>query len=450
MFETLQEKFERVFKTLRLEGALSEKSLDETLREVRLALLEADVNFKVVKELVGRIRVRALGEVVQEGLTPAQEVVRIVRDELVGLLGRDTSELIYSSELPSVFLLVGLQGSGKTTTTGKMARWLEKKGKRPMVVSTDVRRPAAREQLAVIAGQVGVPCFSDDRLGHPLELAQAARKDAADRGHDVLLVDSAGRLHVEDKLMQELSELRTELRPSEILFVADTMMGQDAVNSAQQFHARLGITGVILTKLDGDARGGAALSIHHVTGQPIKFVGVGEGYDTLETFHPERMVSRILGMGDVLSLIEKAESTLDKKKALDLERKVRTNSFTLEDFRDQMKQLRSMGPLDQVLGMLPRWGPMKNLNKVRVEEKQIIRIEAIIGSMTPQERDNHHLINGKRRKRIARGSGTTVQQVNQLLKQFVQMRKMMKSMTQGMSRNLARMNLPLGGGPRLG
>ena len=450
MFETLQEKFGRVFKALRIEGALSEKSLDETLREIRLALLEADVNLKVVKELVGRIRLRALGERVQEGLTPAQAVIRIVRDELVDLLGRGTSELIYSRDLPSVFLLVGLQGSGKTTTTGKMARWLAKKGKRPMLVSTDVRRPAAREQLAVIAGQVGIPCFSGEGLGHPLELAQAACKDAADRGHDVLLVDSAGRLHIDDELMQELSELRTELLPSEILFVADAMMGQDAVKSAHQFHERLGITGVILTKLDGDARGGAALSIHHVTGQPIKFVGVGEGYDALEIFHPERMVSRILGMGDVLSLIEKAESTLDKKKALDLEHKVRTNSFTLEDFRDQMKQLRSMGPLDQVLGMLPRLGPMKNLSKIRVEEKQLIHIEAIIGSMTPQERDNHHLINGRRRKRIARGSGTTVQEVNQLLKQFVQMQKMMKSLTHGMSKNLARMNLSLGGGHLLG
>ncbi len=438
MFESLQEKFERVFKNLRIAGSLTEKSLDATLREVRMALLEADVNFKVVKELLERIRVRALGEAVREGLTPAQEVVRIVRDELVALLGRDTSDLVFSRDLPSVFLLVGLQGSGKTTTTGKLARWLAKKGKRPMVVSTDVRRPAAREQLAVIADQVGTACFTGEDLDQPLALARAARKDAADRGHDVLLIDSSGRLHIDDELMEELSQIRTELRPSEVLFVADTMMGQDAVKSAREFHERLGLSGVVLTKLDGDARGGAALSIHQVTGQPIKFVGVGEGYDALEVFHPERMVSRILGMGDVLTLIEKAEATIDKDKAQALQQKMLSNRFTLEDFRDQMQQLRRMGPLDQVLGMLPKLGPMKNMAKAQVDERELVRIEAIISSMTPKERIRHQIINGRRRKRIARGSGTNVQQVNQLLKQFVQMQKMMKSLTRGRGRNLAR------------
>ncbi len=444
MFESLQEKFERVFKNLRIAGSLTEKSLDATLREVRMALLEADVNFKVVKELLERIRVRALGEAVREGLTPAQEVVRIVRDELVALLGRDTSELVFSRDLPSVFLLVGLQGSGKTTTTGKLARWLAKKGKRPMVVSTDVRRPAAREQLAVIAGQVGTACFKGEDLDQPLELARAARKDAADRGHDVLLIDSSGRLHIDDELMEELSQIRTELRPSEVLFVADTMMGQDAVKSAREFHERLGLSGVVLTKLDGDARGGAALSIHQVTGQPIKFVGVGEGYDALEVFHPERMVSRILGMGDVLTLIEKAEATIDKDKAQALQQKMLSNRFTLEDFRDQMQQLRRMGPLEQVLGMLPKLGPMKNMAKAQVDERELVRIEAIISSMTPKERIRHQIINGRRRKRIARGSGTNVQQVNQLLKKFVQMQKMMKSLTRGRGRNLARRQFPMG------
>ena len=445
MFEALQEKFERVFKTLRIEGTLSEESLDATLREVRMALLEADVNLKVVKDLLERIRVRALGETVRKGLTPGQEIIRIVRDALVGLLGRDTSEIIYSRELPSVFLLVGLQGSGKTTTTGKLAKWLEKKGKRPMLVSTDVKRPAAREQLAIIAKQIGIPCFPGEGLDEPLALARAARKDAADRGHDVLLIDSAGRLHIDEELMKELGELRTELRPSEILFVADSMMGQDAVRSGQQFHERLGITGVVLTKLDGDARGGAALSIHHVTGQPIKFVGVGEGYDALEVFHPDRMVSRILGMGDVMSLIEKAESSIDKKKALALQEKVRSNSFNLEDFRDQMQQIRKMGPLDQIMGMLPRVGPLKKIPKAAMDEKQLVRVEAIINSMTRQERSNHRVINGKRRKRIARGSGTSAQEVNQLLRQFVQMQKMMKSLGRGLGKGLAGMNLPMGG-----
>ncbi len=447
MFDALQDKLQRVFKTLRVQGVLTEELVDETLREVRLALLEADVNFKVVKELLERVRVRALGEEVRRSLTPAQEVVRIVRDELIEILGRDPAHLTFSKEYPTVFLLVGLQGSGKTTTAGKLALWLAKKRKRPMLVSTDVYRPAARAQLALIAKTIEIPCFPGEGTHSPLELALAARKDAADRGHDLLIVDTAGRLHIDEELMKEVSELRTCLRPSEVLFVADAMMGQDAVRSAQEFHERLGTSGVILTKLDGDARGGAALSIHHVTGQPIKFVGVGEKYDALEVFYPDRIVSRILGMGDILSLIEKAEEAIDKQKALEVQRKIQTDTFTLADFRDQLRQVRQLGPVDQMLGMLPKVGMFKDAGKVHVDEKELIYIEAIINSMTPQERRNHEIINGKRRKRIARGSGTNVQQVNQLLKQYVQTRRMMKSLSQNLlGRQLSKLKVPMGSG----
>src|SRR5712692_7463266 len=432
MFDALQKKFEGVFRTLRVQGVLNEQAVDETLREVRLALLEADVNFKVVKELLDRVRVRALGEEVRSSLTPAQEVVRIVRDELIQILGGDAAFLTYSKEYPTVFLLVGLQGSGKTTTAGKLALWLSKRKRRPMLVSTDVYRPAAREQLAIIAKAIQIRCFPGEGINSPIELALAARKDAADRGHDVLIVDTAGRLHIDDELMQEVSELRTRLRPSEVLLVADGMIGQDAVRSAQEFHERLGTTGVILTKLDGDARGGAALSIRYVTGQPVKFIGVGEKYDALEVFYPDRIVSRILGMGDVLSLIEKAEQTIDKQKALEVHRKLQTDTFTLEDFRDQLRQMRNLGPVDQMLGMLPKVGIFKDAGKVRVDERELVHIEAIIDSMTGQERRNHEIINGKRRKRIARGSGTSVQEINQVLKQYFQMRKMMKSFSQNL------------------
>jgi signal recognition particle subunit SRP54 len=428
MFEQLQGKFERVFKSLRGQGTLSEPLVDEALREVRLALLEADVNVKVVKELLDRVKVKALGEEVQQSFSPVQEVVRIVRDELIALLGGEASVLTYTKEFPVVFLIVGLQGSGKTTTSGKLALWLAKRKKRPMLVSTDVYRPAAREQLAIIAREIDVPCFAGDGITSPVQLAMAARRDAADRGHDVLIVDTAGRLHIDEQLMQEVSELRTKLRPSEVLLVADSMIGQDAVRSASEFHERLGTTGVILTKLDGDARGGAALSIHYVTGQPIKFIGVGEKYDALEVFHPDRIVGRILGMGDVLSLIEKAEQAIDKQQALEVQRKIVTDTFTLEDFRDQLRQMRKLGPVNEMLGMLPKVGIFKDAGKARVEDKELVHIEAIIDSMTPQERNRHEIINGKRRKRIARGSGTTVQQVNQVLKQYVQARKMMKTL----------------------
>jgi len=447
MFENLQDKFQQAFKNLRGRGTLTPEAVDETLREVRMALLEADVNFNVVKALLERVRVRALGEEIGATFTPAQEVVRIVRDELVDILGRDASLLTFSKEYPTVLLMVGLQGSGKTTTSGKLALWLSKKKKRPMLVSADVYRPAAREQLAVIAQSIGIPCFAGEGIDSPIDLAVAARKDAADRGHDVLIVDTAGRLHIDEPLMKEVTELRSTLRPSEVLLVADSMVGQDAVKSAQEFHERLGATGVILTKLDGDARGGAALSIRHVTGQPIKFIGVGEKYDALEVFYPDRIVSRILGMGDILSLIERAEEKIDKKKALEVHHKLQSNSFTLSDFRDQLAQMRSLGPLDQMLGMLPKVGMLKNVGKVQVDEKQLVRIEAIINSMTEKERRRHDIINGKRRKRIARGSGTTVQQVNQVLKQYVQMRKMMKTMSTSMlGKKMSRLKLPAGMG----
>ncbi len=432
MFDALQNKFQQVFKNLRIQGVLNEETIDSTLGDVRLALLEADVNYQVVEELLKRVRVKARGEQVRASLTGPQEVVRIVRDELVDLLGRDAALLTFSRDYPSVILMVGLQGSGKTTTSGKLAQFLARQRKRPMLVSTDVYRPAAREQLAIVAKAIGVPCFPGEGISSPIDLAVAARKDAADRGHDVLIVDTAGRLHIDEQLMQEVSDLRTRLRPSEVLLVADAMVGQDAVKSALEFHERLGTTGVILTKLDGDARGGAALSIRHVTGQPVKFIGIGEKYDALEVFYPDRIVSRILGMGDVLSLIEKAEQTIDKQKALDVHRKLQTDEFTLEDFRDQLRQVRQLGPLDQMLGMLPRVGMFKDVDKMKVDEKELVHIEAIINSMTLQERANHEMINGSRRKRIARGSGTTVQEVNRLLKQYYQTRKMMKSMSKSL------------------
>ncbi len=445
MFDSLQDRFQKTFKSLRGQGALTPEAVDATLQDVRLALLEADVNLNVVKHLLERVRVRALGEQVRASFSPEQEVVRIVRDELIEILGRDASQLTFSKDYPTVFLMVGLQGSGKTTTSGKLALWLSKKKRRPILVSTDVYRPAAREQLAVIAKEIGIPCFPGEGMDSPIELALAARKDAADRGHDILIVDTAGRLHIDQQLMDEVSELRTKLRPSEVLLVADAMIGQDAVRSAQEFHERLGTSGVILTKLDGDARGGAALSIHYVTGQPVKFMGVGEKYDALEVFYPDRIVSRIMGMGDILSLIEKAEQTIDQKKAIEIHRKLQSNDFTLGDFRDQLKQMRSLGPLEQMMGMLPKVGIFKDVSRARVEEKELVRIEAIIGSMTAQERRRHDLINGKRRKRIARGSGTSVQQVNQVLRQYVQMRKMMKSMSTSMlGKQLSRLQMPAG------
>jgi len=376
--------------------------------------------------LLANIRGKALGAEVMLQLSPDQQVVKIVRDELLNLLGKHAKPL-FASRPPSVWMIVGLQGSGKTTTTGKLAKWLSQHGHRPIVVSTDVYRPAAREQLAQVAKAIGISVWPATGTDKPLEIVKGAIKEAKLSASDVVIVDTAGRLHIDDDLMNELSTLKKELQPAEMLFIADAMIGQDAVRSAGEFHKRLGLTGVILTKLDGDARGGAALSISKVSGAPVKFVGLGEKYDALEAFYPERIVSRIMGMGDIMSLIERAESAFDKKAAMELERKLRKEEFTLEDFRDQLKQIRKMGPLDQLVDMLPKVGPLQNLPKdASVDEGKLKQVEAIINSMTNEERRDHNVIDGKRRKRIARGSGTTVQDVNQVLKQYLQMRTMMK------------------------
>jgi len=446
MFDNLSEKLQRVFKNLRGEGKLSAENMESALREIRLALLEADVNFRVVKQLIENIKQKAMGEEVLASLSPSQQVVKIVQEELIKILGSHESRLRFANEPPSVFLIVGLQGSGKTTTTGKLARWLSKNGHRPMMVSVDVYRPAAREQLKVIAREIGQPIWEGTaEEKQPLELAKGARRESAQTGRDVVLVDTAGRLHIDDLLMTELQQLKEQLNPVEILFVADAMTGQDAVKSADEFHKRLGITGVVLTKMDGDARGGAALSIRHVTGQPLKFVGVGEKFDAIEPFHPDRAANRILGMGDVLSLIEKASEAIDQKKAVEMQRKLIENEFTLEDFRDQLRQIRKLGPLQSLLGMMPKVGMLKELKDVKVDEKEINRVVAIIDSMTPHERDNHMIINGSRRRRIAKGSGTSVQEVNQLLKQYAQARKMMKSFSGGfLGKKMGKMKLPPG------
>jgi signal recognition particle subunit SRP54 len=433
MFDNLSDKLQRVFKNLRGEGRLTAENMETALREVRVALLEADVNFKVVKQLIESVKVRAMGQEVLNSLSPSQQVIGIISEELIKVLGSHESKLRFSNEPPSVFLIVGLQGSGKTTSTGKLARWLTKNGHRPQVVSVDVYRPAAREQLAIIARDIKIPVYPgtpEETL--PADLARSARREAVNNGRDVLLVDTAGRLHIDDQLMTELKELKSLLNPIEILFVADAMTGQDAVKSADEFHKQLGITGVILTKMDGDARGGAALSIRHVTGQPLKFVGIGEKSDAFEAFHPDRAASRILGMGDIVSFVEKAQEAFDVKQQEEMQRKLMENEFTLEDFRDQLKSLRKLGSLESILKMMPKVGMMKELQNMQPDEKELTRIVAIIDSMTPRERDNHMIINGSRRRRIARGSGTSVNEVNNLLKQYGQARKMMKSLSGNM------------------
>ena len=430
MFESLSNRLQGVFKSIRGEARLTEGSVDAALREIRLALLEADVNFRVVKAFIERVRAKAVGEEVLRSLTPAQHVVRIVRDEMLALFGEAPGGLPATSRTPRVVLMLGLQGSGKTTTSAKLARWLASQGKHPMLVSTDVRRPAAIQQLSVLAGQVGARVH--DPAGEMDPVARAAGALAATRnlGFDTLIVDTAGRLHIDDELMGELDAIKAAVGPSDLLFVADAMTGQDAIRSAGEFHHRIGVSGVVLTKMDGDARGGAALSVVGVVGVPIAFVGVGERIQDLEPFHADRLVSRLLGMGDVLSLIERAEQAIDADSRSRLEQKTRLDDFTLEDFRDQLRTIKKMGPLEQVLGMIPGFGAVKQLNEQRgqVDDKQLGRVEAIISSMTPGERRNHGLINGSRRKRIARGSGTSVEEINRLLKQFVQMRKMLKMM----------------------
>ena len=450
MFENLQEKLQRAFKSLRGQAVLTEENISEALKQIRLALLEADVNFKVVKELIDRIQAKAVGQEVLTALSPGEQVIKIVRDELVATLGQDTAKLKFASHPPTVVLMAGLQGSGKTTTSGKLANWLKNGGHRPLLVSVDVYRPAAREQLKVVAAAIKANLYEGEvgeaNTATVERLAKEARREAINSGCDVLIVDTAGRLHIDDQLMDEMQSLKRLLNPQEILFVADSMTGQDAVNSADEFHKKLTLTGVVLTKMDGDARGGAALSIRQVTGQPIKFIGIGEKYDALEPFHPDRIVSRILGMGDILSLIEKAESQIDKKKANELASKMLAgDGFSLEDFRDQLRQVRKMGSLQSLMGMLPSIGAFSGIQKAadKVDEKQINRVEAIINSMTGYERNHHESINGSRRKRIARGSGTSVQEVNNLLRQYAQMKKMFKQMGKpSFARRMAGMKFP--------
>jgi signal recognition particle subunit SRP54 len=428
MFDSLSTRLQAVFKTLRGEGRLTDQNIEAALREIRLALLEADVNFKVVKAFIDRVRDRAMGQDVLGSLSPSQQVVRIVRDEMVALFGDAAGGLQPTSKRPRVVLLLGLQGAGKTTTAGKLAMWLAKQGRHPMLVSTDVKRPAAIQQLNVVGEKAGVRVYDPAGELDPVTRAAGALKEAGNLGFDVVIVDSAGRLHIDDELMTELVAIRDATDPSDRLYVADAMTGQDAIKSAGEFNRRIGVTGVVLTKLDGDARGGAALSVVSVVGVPIAFVGSGERLEDLEPFHPERVVSRVLGMGDVLSLIEKAEAAIDQDSAARLQQKIRSNEFTLEDFRDQLKTIRKMGPLEQIMGMLPGLGNIKALAENKSDEKQMSRVEAIINSMTPSERRKQHIINGSRRKRIAKGAGTTVEEVNRLLKQFVQMQKMLKAL----------------------
>ncbi len=450
MFENLTSKLQRAFKNLRGQGALTEENIQEPLREIRMALLEADVNVKVVKQLIDQIQVKALGQQVAGSLSPGEQVVKIMHDELIEILGRDTARIKFASQPPTVVLMAGLQGSGKTTTSGKLANWFKNGGHRPLLVSVDVYRPAAREQLKIVAQAVKAKIYegvaTEANTATVERLVKEARREAINTGCDVLIVDTAGRLHIDEQLMDEMQSLKKLLNPQEILFVADAMTGQDAVRSADEFHKKLSLTGVVLTKMDGDARGGAALSIRSVTGQPIKFVGVGEKYDALEPFHPDRIVSRILGMGDLATLIERAEQNVDKEKAQALAtRALSGDGFSLEDFREQLRQVKKMGSLQSLIGMLPSVGPFAGMQKHadKIDEKQINRVEAIIGSMTAHERDHHEVINGNRRKRIARGSGTSVQEVNNLLRQYAQMKKMFKQMGKpSFARRMAGMKMP--------
>lgn len=426
MFENLSEKLNKTFKKLKGHGKLSESNIQEALKEVRLALLEADVNYKVVKKLIEDIRQRAVGHEVLDSLTPGQQVVKIVNHELSALMGTSRQGLNLTGRTPFILMLVGLQGSGKTTTAGKLALHLRKQGRNPYLVPADIYRPAAIEQLKKIGDQIDILVHSSDRIVKPEDICVDALSKAGSVGSDILIMDTAGRLHIDNSLMEELVRIKNRINPSEILFVADSMTGQDAVNTAKEFDRLLDITGIILTKMEGDARGGAALSIKAVTNKPIKFIGTGEKLDALEPFFPDRMASRILGMGDVLSLIEKAEEEFDQKAALELGRRLKKKEFDLDDFQKQLKQIKKLGSLDQILGMIPGLGQIKKLKSLKPNEKELIKIEAIINSMTKKERANHKIINGSRRKRIAQGSGTKVQDVNRLLKNFIQTKKMME------------------------
>jgi len=459
MFESLSDKLKRTLKNLRGEGVLTKEHVDAALREIRLALLEADVNYKVAKDFIASVKEKAEGQQVWLDLRPSEQVVKIVFDELVDLLGGQSSRLVFTKTIPNVVMIVGLQGSGKTTSTGKIARWLsQNQDRKPLLLSTDVYRPAAREQLKVIAKATGQSIFEKPETNDPLELARAALQHARDVGYDTLLIDTAGRLHIDDELMEELVSIKSETHPVEILFVADAMTGQDAVRSAEEFHRRIGITGVVLTKMDGDARGGAALSIKQVIGQPVKFVGVGEKYDALEPFYPDRVAQRILGMGDVLSLIEQVQDKVDQDEAEAQLKKLQKNQFTLDDFRSQLRQVKKLGSFSKILKLLPDQllggVGMSDLTDEQTEmmEKEMRRTEAIIDSMTGEERANHIILNANRRRRIARGSGTSVAQVNSLIKQYTEMRRMMQSMFSGgglrgkMMRRMAGMRGMEGGG----
>lgn len=430
IFEGLSNKLQEAMKKLRGKGRVTEKDVKEMMREIKLALLEADVNFKVVKDFISKVSERAVGQDVLESLTPGQQIIKIVHEELIELMGSSNSKLTFSSKPPTVYMMVGLQGSGKTTTSGKLANLLRKQGKKPLLVACDVYRPAAIKQLQVVGGQLGIEVFSMGDKTNPVDISKAAVEHAKSMQYDIVIIDTAGRLHINEELMEELQNIKAAVKPHEILLVVDSMTGQDAVNVAESFNEKLGVDGIILTKLDGDTRGGSALSVKAVTGKPIKFAGMGEKLSDLEPFFPDRMASRILGMGDVLSLIEKAQEAFDEKKALELEKKMRTQQFTLDDFLDQMQQLKKMGPLSQILSMIPGFNAnaLKDLD-MDDNEKKMARIEAIIKSMTKQERNDPSIINGSRRKRIAAGSGTTVQEVNRLLKDFEEMKKMMKMMT---------------------
>ena len=428
MFDNLSDRMDRVFKTLRGEAALNEWHIENALKEIRVALLEADVHFKVVKDFTNRVREKAVGQEVLSAFSPAQQVTKVVRDELQQLLGGTEVGLALVGS-PAVVMMVGLQGSGKTTTAGKLALHLKNRGRRPFLVPCDVYRPAAIEQLRVVAKNVGVPFFEAGEVHDPLQIAQNATREAKTLLYDTVILDTAGRLHIDDELMKELEAIKEETRPSEILFVADAMTGQDAVKSAKEFDERLGVTGIVLTKLDGDARGGAALSIKSVVNRPIKLVGIGEKYADLDVFHPDRMASRILGMGDVLTLIEKVEAEVDRKEAEKLAHRVSKDKFTLEDLRSQLAQVKKMGPLSQLVGMLPGLG--NKIEEGDIDEKAIVRMQAILDSMTQKERAFPQIINGARKKRIAKGSGTTVQEINRLLKQYLAMKKMMRSFSKG-------------------
>ncbi|WP_367361384.1 signal recognition particle protein [Syntrophus buswellii] len=429
MFENLAEKLEGVFKRLKGRGRLDEENVKEALKEIRMALLEADVNFKVVKDFIEDVRSRAVGQDVLDSITPGQQIVKIVHDRLVELLGGTSSQLKFGHRFPAPIMLVGLQGCGKTTTSVKLARVLAKSGKRVGLVSADVYRPAAMEQLRVMGEKIGAPVIRADSSQSPVKICVEAVEEAKRRGYEVLILDTAGRLHIDTEMMEELKQIKSAVNPSEILFVADAMTGQDAVNVAAKFNELLGIDGVIMTKMDGDARGGAALSLKAVIGKPLKYVGVGEKIDALEVFHPERMASRILGMGDILSLVEKAQTVVDEKKARELEQRIRKNEFTLEDFKEQLLQIKKMGSLQDILGMIPGFSKIKSLKQAAPDERELFKIVAIIDSMTKKERNNYLIIDGRRRKRIALGSGTSVQDVNQLLKNYAEIKKMMKRFT---------------------